>query len=184
VERVVRGWRWVDRQAEAREAALRHARRGLRLDTDTDGMVVVRGRLPPEVGALLQRALDAARERLYPPIPRPAPPPAAPERSRGDVSAETPEPRSRGNVSQAEERFSGDAPALADPAAPGQSVLDGGERVPAETSRRLGCDASRVVMRHDGQGRLVEIGARTRTLPPGAPPGPPGPGPGLPLPGL
>jgi hypothetical protein len=58
------------------------------------------------------------------------------------------------------------APALADPAAPGQSVLDGGERVPAETSRRLACDASRVVMTHDGQGRLVEIGARTRTLPP------------------
>jgi hypothetical protein len=36
----------------------------------------------------------------------------------------------------------------------------------AETSRRLTCDASRVVMRHDDEGRLVEIGARTRTIPP------------------
>jgi len=36
----------------------------------------------------------------------------------------------------------------------------------AETSRRLACDASRVVMRHDDDGRLVEIGARTRTIPP------------------
>src|SRR5438128_8642301 len=36
----------------------------------------------------------------------------------------------------------------------------------AETSQRLACDASRVVMRHDGEGRLVEIGARTRTIPP------------------
>jgi len=36
----------------------------------------------------------------------------------------------------------------------------------AETSRRLACDASRVVMRHDQDGRVVEVGARTRTIPP------------------
>jgi len=36
----------------------------------------------------------------------------------------------------------------------------------AETSQRLACDASRVVMRHDGEGRLLEVGARTRTIPP------------------
>jgi len=59
-----------------------------------------------------------------------------------------------------------DAEALAEPAQPGQSVLEGGTRVSAETSRRLACDASRVVMRHDDAGRLVEIGARTRTIPP------------------
>jgi len=58
------------------------------------------------------------------------------------------------------------APALADPDQPGQSVLEGGTRVSAETSRRLACDASRVVMRHDADGRIVEIGARTRTIPP------------------
>jgi 5-methylcytosine-specific restriction endonuclease McrA len=59
-----------------------------------------------------------------------------------------------------------DAPALADPDQPGQSVLEGGVHVSAETSRRLACDASRVVMRHDPDGRVVEIGARTRTIPP------------------
>ena len=42
-----------------------------------------------------------------------------------------------------------DAPALADPDAPSQSVLEEGTHVPAETSRRLACDATRVVMRHD-----------------------------------
>jgi len=36
----------------------------------------------------------------------------------------------------------------------------------AETSRRLACDASRVVMRHDQAGHLLEVGARTRTIPP------------------
>src|SRR3990172_8929971 len=65
VERIVRGWRRVDRQAEAREDAQQHAGRGLHVYQDEDGMVVVRGRLEPEVGALLQRALEAARERTY-----------------------------------------------------------------------------------------------------------------------
>ena len=59
-----------------------------------------------------------------------------------------------------------DAPVLADPGQPGQSVLEDGARVSAETSRRLACDASRVVMRHDEAGNMVEIGARTRTIPP------------------
>jgi 5-methylcytosine-specific restriction endonuclease McrA len=55
---------------------------------------------------------------------------------------------------------------LADPDQAGQSVLDEGARVPAGTSQRLACDASRVVMRHDADGRLMEVGARTRTIPP------------------
>jgi hypothetical protein len=59
-----------------------------------------------------------------------------------------------------------DAPVLADSDQPGQSVLEGGTHVPAETSRRLACDASRVLMRHDETGRVVEVGARTRTIPP------------------
>jgi 5-methylcytosine-specific restriction endonuclease McrA len=59
-----------------------------------------------------------------------------------------------------------DAEVLADADAPGQSVLEEGTRVPAGTSQRLACDASRVVMRHDKDGRLLEVGARTRTIPP------------------
>ncbi|MBI2526347.1 MAG: HNH endonuclease, partial [Candidatus Rokubacteria bacterium] len=46
------------------------------------------------------------------------------------------------------------------------SVPEDGPHVPAEMPRRLACDASRVVMRHAPDGRLVEIGARTRTIPP------------------
>jgi 5-methylcytosine-specific restriction endonuclease McrA len=59
-----------------------------------------------------------------------------------------------------------DASALADPAQPGQSLLEDGTHVPAETSQRIACDSSRIVMRHDDDGHLVEIGARTRTIPP------------------
>jgi hypothetical protein len=59
-----------------------------------------------------------------------------------------------------------DAAVLADPDQAGQSVLEDGARVPAGTSQRLSCDASRVVMLHDADGRLLEVGVRTRTIPP------------------
>jgi hypothetical protein len=65
VERIVRGWRCVDRRAEARETARKHASRGLHVYHDEDGMVTIRGRLAPEVGTLLVQALTAARETLY-----------------------------------------------------------------------------------------------------------------------
>jgi len=52
-------------------------------------------------------------------------------------------------------------PAAARSEQPGQSVLEEMGHVPAETARRLACDASRVVMRHDEDGRVLEIGART-----------------------
>ena len=43
VERIVRGWRRVDRQAEARETARQHASRALQVYQDEDGMVVLAG---------------------------------------------------------------------------------------------------------------------------------------------
>jgi 5-methylcytosine-specific restriction endonuclease McrA len=49
---------------------------------------------------------------------------------------------------------------------PGQTVLETGTHVSAETSQRLACDATRVVMKHDADGRVTEVGARTRTIPP------------------
>ena len=155
VERIVRGWRRVDRQAEAREETYR--------------------RLTPEQGAVLMQALQAARDALY-------------QRTRvaENVSEETPsmaqqqadalallaetalhrgiEPGAPGERYQVVVHI--DAPVLADVDASGQSVLADGTRVSSETSRRLACDATRVIMRHDRNGRTVEVGARTRTIPP------------------
>jgi hypothetical protein len=181
VERIIRGWCRVDRQAEAREAARQHAGRALHVYQDEDGTVVIRGRLAPEVGALLLRALDAARETLYQRAGRPggaasAADPAleAPTRAQQQADAlallaETAlhhalDPGAPGERYQVVVHV--DAAVLEDPAQPGQSVLEEGSHVPAETSRRLACDASRVVMRHDHEGRVVEVGARTRTIPP------------------
>ena len=65
VERIVRGWRRMDRKAEAREDARRHACRALHVYQTEDGVVTIRGRLTPEVGAVLVQALNAAREALF-----------------------------------------------------------------------------------------------------------------------
>ena len=174
VERIVRGWRRMDRKAEAREAALQHASRSLHVYPDEDGTVRIRGRLSPEVGALLVKALAAARETLYQQrrdqVPEPDPPTM--EQQQADALALLAEvalhhdldPGAPGERYQVVVHV--DAEVVADSAAPGQSVFEDGVRVPAGTSQRLACDASRVVMRHDSDGRIVEVGARTRTIPP------------------
>jgi 5-methylcytosine-specific restriction endonuclease McrA len=197
VERIVRGWRRVDRKAKAAEAARRHASRALHVYQDEDGMVILRGRLAPEVGAVLVQALAAAREALYQrerardPDTDPAgvsaeTPGRDADASPMDVSAETStmaqqqadalgllaetalhhgiDPGAPGERYQVVVHV--DAPALADPDQPGQSVLEDGTHVSAETSQRLACDASRVVMQHGLDGRVVEVSARTRTIPP------------------
>jgi hypothetical protein len=179
VERIVRGWRRVDRLAESHETAQRHKSRGLQVYQDEDGMVVIRGRLTPESGATLRQALAAARETLYQQS-RSADDPATgvsaetstPAQQQADALALLAETALHHGVDPgaAGERYQVvvhiDAPVLADSEAPGQSVLDGGTHVSAETSRRLACDATRVVMRHDPDGRIVEVGSRTRTIPP------------------
>ena len=50
--------------------------------------------------------------------------------------------------------------------ATGQSVLEDGQYVSAETSRRLACDATKVVMHHNRDGQVLDVGRKTRTVPP------------------
>ena len=181
VERIVRGWRLMDRKAEAAEDKRRHKSRALHVHQDVDGMVTIRGRLAPEVGAVLIQALTAAREALYEQAHR-----EVTEVSLTDASSETPtmeqqqadalrlvaesalnhglDPGAPGERYQVVVHV--DAPVLADADARGQSVIEDGAHVSAETSQRLACDASRVVMWHDPEGRVVEVAARTRTIPP------------------
>jgi len=166
VERIVRGWRKVDRIAEARETERQHVGRALHVYQDEDGMVTVRGRLTPEVGALLMQALDAARDTLYQQAHlrcadgfSEAPTMAQQQADALALLAETAlhhgiDPGAPGERYQVVVHV--DAPVLADPDQPGQSVLEDGARVSAETSQRLACDASRVVMRHDADGQLLE----------------------------
>jgi 5-methylcytosine-specific restriction endonuclease McrA len=144
-------------------------------------MVTIRGRLTSEQGAVLVQALAAARETLY---RRARTTDAAGNREdvpAGTSSMEQQQADALALLAEAAlhhgldpgapaERYQVvvhvDAPVLANAEAPGQSVLDGGTHVPAGTSQRLACDAARVIMRHDPDGQIVEVGERTRTIPP------------------
>ena len=181
VERIVRGWRRMDRKAEKDEARRQHASRALHVYPNDDGTTTIRGRLSPEAGAILLKALTAAREALYSQQRASAPDAEPTDALRGpahDGSAtggraaaarrDRAAPRDRSGLAgralpggRARRRLG-----LNDPEQPGQSVVEDGARVSAETSQRLGCDASRVVMEHDAEGRIFDVGPKTRTIPP------------------
>ncbi|MHB1194055.1 MAG: HNH endonuclease signature motif containing protein [Longimicrobiales bacterium] len=48
----------------------------------------------------------------------------------------------------------------------GRSELEDGTRVSAETSRRISCDAGLVRITHGPDGSVLDVGRRTRTIPP------------------
>ncbi len=48
----------------------------------------------------------------------------------------------------------------------GRSELEDGTRVSAETSQRLACDAGLVRVDHAGDGSVLDVGRRSRTIPP------------------
>ena len=202
LERVTRAWRRVDAARAARQDEARHLSRQLSTWVDDDGMVVVRGRLTPEVGAVLQRALEAAAEQLY----RDGRGVAAgatlaeevtPAQRRADalgllaecalsagldagtagdryqvvvhVEAAAHESAAQGRAGTGEGSDAGQGGQhRVQPCATGGTLeLDHGAlHVSAETSERLACDASVVVMRHDGEGRALDVGRRRRTIPP------------------
>ncbi|MEX2048495.1 MAG: DUF222 domain-containing protein [Gemmatimonadota bacterium] len=178
LERAVRGWRRAGNRKD--EAALEHERheaRSLAVFPDLDGMYVVHGKLPPELGALLMRAIEAASDHIYREQPHEAreTEQAATQR-RADALALLAERALSAGLGDAPvsgtraERYQVvvhvDEATLQAEAQPGRSELDDGTRVSAETSRRLSCDAGLLRMRHAPDGTPLDLGRRTRTVSP------------------
>jgi len=199
VERLVRGWRRVDRISAAKETEQRHLHRCVTTYVDEDGMVVIRGRLTPEVGAVVQRALEAAADRLFrESAGTPAPATMAEEvtyaQRRADALGLLAESALAADLDRgtAGDRYqvvlhvegaalqSDDAADASVPGvegkraavmqeAAGQAVLEVDEApvdISYETSQRLACDAATVVMRHGPDGSVLDVGRKTRTIPP------------------
>ncbi len=174
VETLVRAWRRVDRLDEVEHENLRHASRYLQTYTDEDGMVVLRARLDPEVGAAVLKALEAAEQVLYDQV-------RETKNERGDgIPVSQRRADALGLVAEsalAHDLDKGtradrlqvvvhvDEKVLEDPLEPGVSMLEDGTDVSAETSRRLACDAGKVIMQHDSKGKILDVGRRTRTIP-------------------
>jgi hypothetical protein len=181
LERMVRGFKLGSRQDEADREKERFESRAFSVFPDEEGMYVVKGRLTPELGLLLMRAVEAASDSLYR------------EKSSKDVSAETSfqdaahrradalglvaeralaagfgesAPVSGTKAERYQVLLHVDGETLKEEGGLGQSELEDGTRVSAETSRRLSCDASVVEIGHAHDGSVLDVGRKARTIPP------------------
>ena len=171
LRQMVLGWKCMEREGEVGAEERRHELRRLSVAVDSDGMYVVRGRLEPEVGALLMRALEAAGDavcREEDPGERPSG-----AQRRADAAGLLAERALAAGFGGSEsgtraERYQvvvhTEAATLAETGETGRSELDG-VRVCAETSRRLACDAAVVPMMHGKGGEVLSVGRKTRTVP-------------------
>jgi hypothetical protein len=180
VERFVRAWRRVDRSAAAAQADARHLHRELSTWVDDDGMVVIRGRLSPEVGAVVRRALEAAADRLFREAQgEPKATSLAEEVTSGQRRADALgllaeaalaadlDRGSAGDRYQVMLHVEMPTGVAAGEGLSGTVEVDhGAVDVSAETSRRMSCDASVVSMQHGIDGAVLDVGRKTRTVPP------------------
>ena len=170
LEQIVRGWKHLSRDGELTAEEARHQSRAFSVVIDGDGMYVMRGRLEPEVGAVLMRAIEAASDALY----RAEHPDGRP-RSRqrradaaGLVAEQALAAGFGGESGTRAERYQvavhTEMATLEKDGEPGRSEVDG-VRVSAESSRRMACDAAVVPMTHR-EGEVMGVGRKTRTIPP------------------
>ena len=175
LETIVRGWRRVVAAEDAQRA---FEARYLSLSYDDDGSVLVRGRLAPEEGAVLRKALEAARDALIAEARRADPgggvPAETPDRTVDDADAlaALAESALAGELAQ---RCGGEryqvvvhvepAALRGEPDQMERCALEDGTPIAAATVQRMCCDASLVGL-VERDGRAVSVGRKTRAVPP------------------
>jgi len=194
LERAVRGWKKRNRAEEAEWERALHESRTLSIFPDDEGMYVIRGKLDPEVGALLMRAIDAAGDAIFRKdargealrkamIGREASEREAAQRRADAIGLLAERAMGAGLGGDAEpegdstpisgiraERYQVvlhvEAATLTEEGEPGRSELEDGVHVSAETSRRISCDAGVICVTHAPDGGILSVGRRTRTISP------------------
>jgi hypothetical protein len=183
VERLVRNYRSVKRNEALAKANEQHLYRELSWFEDDDGYWVIRGRLPPETGALVQQVLEQAMEQQYQELQDV---PAGIFETETDEVRARPEPiawrradalvrLARGYRNPAKEQSSSekyrvhihtDMETLTQDGTGAESAIESGGKLCAESTRRIACDSAVAhwLDRHDGQ--PLSIGRKTRTIPP------------------
>ena len=176
VEKVVRLFRRAQEAEELSREAQQQADRSVEYWYDTDGSLVLKARLPALAGALLVKALEVAIDTV--PATRlnvqfAEEQPLSYASRRADALARVAEgylqnPLDSAAVSTAD-RYQVvvhvDAETLKEQSA-GRCHLEHGPTLPAETVRRLSCDASLVRIVETERGEPLDVGRKTRSIPP------------------
>jgi hypothetical protein len=166
VERTVNCFRHAMGAADLSRERHQQQTRSLTWWTDSDGSLVLKARLPALAGAMLLKALEAAQGE----VPNHTTVPYAARRAdalalvaEGYMSMSQGEGRSSADHHQVVIHV--DAETLKDHA-PGRCHLEEGPALPVATIRRLTCDASLVRITEDADGEPLDVGRKTRTIPP------------------
>jgi hypothetical protein len=174
VERLVSSYRRAQQAEELSREAQQHLNRSVSYSFAPDGSLMLKACLPAVAGALLIQALEAAMESLPGTeisaaeqeehlIPYPA--------RRADALAAVAESylaKSQVSSTSADHYqvvVHVDAATLHEHSA-GRCELDQGPSIAAETVRRLTCDASLVRVLENEQGEPLDVGRKTRSIPP------------------
>ena len=174
VERLVRGYRRAQEAEELSREAHQHANRALNYWFAEDGSLEIRGRMPAAAGALFIKALGAALETIPENEIRAevvAEQPIRYESRRADALALLAEQflAESGTSSNSADRFQVvvhvDAETLRERSA-GRCEIEGAAAIPAETARRLACDASLLSVLENEHGEPLDVGRKTRSIPP------------------
>jgi hypothetical protein len=182
VEKLVRGYRRADVSNENHQALEQQEGRRLVTYFDSDGMLVVQGRLAPEQGALLMKALQVSTDELRADEDGSAEPSGVRQSTANEpVTEPSGDQLSADALVRVAERaldadaaeaastdryqvvLHVDAEVLASPEADGRCELEDGPALAPETARRLACDGSAYVVAHGPAGELT-AGRKTRVV--------------------
>ena len=179
VERQVQLYRKVKRIEALEQENQRHEQRELSWFVDDDGYWQMRGRFTAEQGALIQGALESAMKELFEESKHV--PAGTSERELGPALTPLPEPidqRRADALLRMVDATTGsggtrccinvhtDMEVLRQDGQGAESELEGQANIPAETVRRVACDASVVHWRDAKDGEPLNIGRKTRSIPP------------------
>src|SRR6202522_141835 len=174
MERLVRGYRRAQDAEELSREAQQHTHRSVRYGFAEDGSLILKARLPALAGALLIEALDAALERVPDheiSAEREEECTLSFEHRRADALAAVAESylAASDTASHTADRYQVvvhvDAQTLHEHTA-GRCEIENGPALPAETLRRLCCDDSLLHLLENEHGEPLDVGRKTRSIPP------------------
>jgi 5-methylcytosine-specific restriction endonuclease McrA len=175
LETLVRHYRHATQAEELSREARQQAGRSVSYWFDMDGSLVIKGRLPALAGAMVVKALEAAMDEI------PTTETAAEigeevrlswQARRADALALMAQRslHSRARTLNTADRYQVvvhvDAQTLRDRTARRACEIEHGTTLAVETVRRLTCDASLVRMLENSEGEPLDVGRKTRSIPP------------------